>query len=146
MFERILFRTIIEQAIAAEEKAYRFYNELAEKPEYSAASEILKTLAGQELLHRTKLEELQREGSYQNLLTGFTAAEEPFQCPYPNGPEEAARDVLTQAIEREREAASFYTRIGDSLKGKKAEPLFRLLAGEEKRHIESLSACIDETA
>ncbi len=152
MFEKLLFKTILEQAIAAEEVSYQNYVEMAKKPEYETVSHILKSLAGQELLHRIKLEELQRDKNLaasavndDKLQEMAGGTKEPFRCPKGDLDDDAALRVLQQAIQHEKEALALYTRIGESLKGKKAEAIFHFLAEEEKKHITSLSTCIDDT-
>lgn len=153
MFEGILFKTILEQAIAAEERAYRYYQQIAEKPEMKGAADLLTYLAGEELLHRIKLEELQREGSAgKMLLKNIEIPEEPPPISKKERRDvplqekrETVQTVLHAAFEKEKNAYSRYSSIGNSLSGKKQEGLFRLLANEEKKHMDLIAEYLKNT-
>ncbi len=136
MFEGILFKTILDQAIAAEERAFRYYQNAAEQPDMQGAADLLTYLAGEELLHRIKLEELQREGNFDNLMLKNIRAEGKTigGVPFANE-KETLLTVLQAALEKEKNAHFRYASMGDSLSGKKQEGLFRLLAAEEKKHM-----------
>jgi rubrerythrin len=140
MFEKILFKTVLEQAIAAEERAFRYYQHAAERTDTQGAADLLTYLAGEELLHRIKLEELQREGNFENLmLKNIQAAGKTLGGAVVSNEKETLLSILQTALEKEKNAHFRYSSMGDSLSGKKQEGLFRLLAAEEKKHMDLIT-------
>ena len=71
LLRKLLLRIILEQEIVLEEKAYRFYNSLLTRAVMNDSAELLKKLLAEELIHRFKLEEVQRTGDLFVLITEY---------------------------------------------------------------------------
>jgi len=59
---------VLEDAIAFEEKAYRFYQKALSMTVVDESSHLLKRLLAAELGHRLKLEEIQKTGDPEDLI------------------------------------------------------------------------------
>jgi rubrerythrin len=142
VFRRLLLKIILERAIAFEERAYRFYEEALARSAMSEASELLKKLLAGELLHRMKLEELQRTGGVGpmavSLPRGSQDVEELSEEWPPLNPWAHKREVLEIALRKEVGAYRFYKSLADKTGLKSVRDVFAALSNEESVHMEWL--------
>jgi rubrerythrin len=133
---------VLERAIAFEEGAYRFYEEALERSAMSETSELLKKLLAGELLHRMKLEELQRTGGTSALTVPFPRGapeiEELSEEWPPLSPWAHKGEVLQTALRKEVGAYRFYKRLADRAGLKNVRDVFAALSDEESAHAEWL--------
>lgn len=142
MFEKIVFKTLLDRAITAEEEAYKYYSQRAEQYGGSEAGKLLEFLAGEELIHRIKLEELKNDESLNNFhlkeLQYDNIRFEPAETDIRpvSGDIES---VLEYALNKEKTAFESYKGLEQSVNNSVAENLFRLLAEEEQKHVHLIS-------
>ena len=139
-----LFKLVLENAIEMEEKAYNFYENAISKVEDPEPKQILRDLASQELKHRLKLEEVQREvslGRFQVTENESAETIDTIAADWPEiGSEATSQEILEIALSKEQYAYSFYTILRDKSTIKTVKEIFDALALEEKKHVDWVSA------
>jgi len=127
---------VLEFAIQAEEGAYQFYLDLAERTQNSALRRELEGFAQEELGHKQKLENLRRgeaslqvnaEGVADLQLADYLVEVEP-------GPDLSYQDALILAMKREKAAFRLYSDMAATARDSDCEKLFLALAQEEAKH------------
>lgn len=124
------------KAIRSEVEAYRFYTQVMKKTSNPILREKLSKLAGEEKRHRQILETRYLKST----------GEERAPLPPPSGPEgkgPAPKDlkpeeILTIAIQMEREAAQFYQREARKSSDMSARFMLEYLADFERGHEKAL--------
>jgi rubrerythrin len=148
MFRRLLLKILLERAIAFEERAYRFYEEALACSAMSDTSELLRKLLAGELLHRMKLEELQRTGDLGplavSLQNGERDIEELSEEWPPLHPWAHKGEVLETALRKEARAHRFYRSLAKKAALKAARDVFAALSNEESAHVEWLKEEIEK--
>jgi rubrerythrin len=140
---------ILQQAIRFEEDAYAFYTGAVEMVERPHIRQMLLDLAGQEVVHKDRL---------QTLLDGDTArimsvrkqrqiqdlklAE--YLVPRELEPDASLQDVLIVAMHREKSSNEFYTAMASIADDEAARSLFSFLAQEELVHKNKVESLYDE--
>jgi len=147
LFQRLLFKTLIEQAITAEEEAFLFYRDLQENPAFSPCSTLLQKLSSEELKHRIRLEEAQKTYNLGKLDPSsdkekalLNEQEKPWCDP---DEEESVEKTLSLALEKEESSYAFYSLLRDKTKNPQAKKIFQELAQQEKHHIEWVQDALD---
>jgi len=142
VFRRLLIKIVLERAIAFEEGAYRFYEEALARSAMSDTSALLKKLLAGELLHRMKLEELQRRGDVEPLTVSLPRGAREVEALSeewpPLNPWAHKADVLETALRKEAEAYRFYKSLAGKTGIKAVRDVFAALSSEESAHVEWL--------
>jgi len=140
MIKKILFRIILEEAIAFEEKAYQFYKSALSRAVMGESEGVLKKLLVAELKHRMKLDELQRAGNFsEHQLSDDLKQDEPIvlETPWPKlNPWSTRNEILETALHKETQAYRYYQNLSERISLKTVKDTFQLLAEEEGRHIQ----------
>jgi rubrerythrin len=151
MFRKLLLKILLERAIAFEERAYRFYEEALARSAMSDTSELLRQLLAEELLHRMKLEEMQRTGDLGllevSLPRGGAQDVEELSQEWPRlHPWAHKGEVLETALRKEAMAYRFYKSLAKKAALKAARDVFAALSGEESAHVERLKKEIEKVS
>ncbi|MBN1503094.1 ferritin family protein [Candidatus Woesearchaeota archaeon] len=129
-------KLILEHAIKFEEYSAQLYMSAVEKTKVESVKRILKQLAGQELVHKQKLETL----DYTTLgakviadkIEAIDVKDELMLTPLNEFG--SLKEVFTFASKLEVDSRDMYQQLSNSVKEKKAKKLFSWLANEEEKH------------
>ena len=139
MMRSLLLKLVVEQAIAAEERAYRFYGSVLEKGLAGEAEELVRRLRAEELAHRLRLEEVQKRGELGRLAVTEAGELRDLEAPrgrWPKlGPDSSREQVLEAALLKEKQAWAFYRVLQERSSLAFLKELFAALAAEERRHV-----------
>jgi rubrerythrin len=147
--EQMMVEGIIQRAIQVEENAYSFYTEASEMVKLPHVRDMLSELAGEEVKHKEKLEELlagdteqivaaQQSQKIQDLkLADYLVAQ-------PLDENATIQDVLTTAMQREKNAYEFYNLMASIAARGTAKDLFQFLAQEELGHKNKVEVLYDD--
>lgn len=137
---------IIQKAIKFEEYSYRLYMNASEKTDAESIKAVLIKLAGQEGIHKEKLQALAARNLSMKEATPKAVkvdlSEEILLTP----PDEL-RDLIALlkfAINLEVKAQKKYWRMAKSVEDKDASALFATLAEQEKQHENVLKDAAEE--
>lgn len=147
--EHMTIEGIIQRAIRFEEDAYDFYTGASEMVKLSHVKDMLNELAGEEVKHKEKLE---------NLLAGDTeqiiAAKQgkkiqdlklaDYLVAPPLDEDATIQDVLMNAMQREKNSYDFYNLMAGIAANEVAKGLFQLLAQEELGHKNKVEVLYDD--
>ncbi len=127
---------VLEFAIQAEEGAYRFYLDLAERTKNSALRWELQGFAQEELGHKQQLEKLrQGEASLQVNAQGVGDLKlADYLVDVEPGPDLSYQDALILAMKREKAAFRLYSQMAATAHDSGCRDLFLALAQEEAKH------------
>lgn len=125
---------ILKYAIAEEEKARDFYNELATKTGNPGTKKLLEGFAAEEEGHRTKLMDIKKgkqvlaaKERVMDLKIGD------YLVDVKPSPEMSYQDALVVAMKKEKAAFKMYTDLAHRVEGPLSE-IFLGLAQEEAKH------------
>ena len=143
------FEKLVSLAIKREEEAYDFYMKAAEDSDLKASSKLLKDLAGQEVVHKQKLEEALKEGVCDTFTCSSVEEVEKldldqYLVDIPLLPSSAPQDVLIVAIKKEAAANSFYKALSELTGNASHRSVFETLAKEEDAHKTRLQNMYDD--
>lgn len=143
------FEKLVSLAIQREEEAYDFYMKAAEDSELKASAKLLKDLAGQEVIHKQKLEEALKEGVCDTFTCSSVEEVEKldldqYLVDIPLLPSSAPQDVLIVAIKKEAAANSFYKALSELTGNSSHRTVFETLAKEEDAHKTRLQNMYDD--
>ena len=143
------FEKLVSLAIQREEEAYDFYMKAAEDSELKASAKLLKDLAGQEVIHKQKLEEALNEGVCDTFTCSSVEEVEKldldkYLVEIPLLPSSAPQDVLIVAIKKEAAANSFYKALSELTGNASHRSVFETLAKEEETHKTRLQNMYDD--
>lgn len=141
------FEEILEFAIAKEEEAADFYEDIAQKAPFSGAKEMLAEFAVEERKHQSLLEDLGRD---RGKLVGYEFERIPdlkrsnylVDREYQDGM--AYPEILRIAMKREQKAAQFYRDLIGMSDREEVTDVLRLLAQEEAKHKLKLESLYDD--
>ena len=127
---------VLGKAIRSEVEAYRFYTQAMKKTNNPILREKLSKLAGEEKRHRQILEERYKKNT----------GEDRVPLPSPGGPEGKGpspkdlepEEILTVAIQMEREAAQFYQSEARKSSDMSGRFMLEYLADFERGHEKAL--------
>jgi rubrerythrin len=143
------FEELVSLAIQREEEAYNFYMKAAEDSELKASAKLLKDLAGQEVLHKQKLEAALKDG----VCDTFTCSSieelekldlDKYLVDIPLSSSSTPQDVLIVAIKKEAAANSFYKALSELTGNATHRSVFETLAKEEDNHKTRLQNMYDD--
>jgi rubrerythrin len=139
---------IIQRAIQVEEDAYNFYAGASEMVKLPHVKEMLSELAGEEVKHKEKLEELLAGDTAQIVaakqsqkIQDLKLADYLVASPL-NG-DATIQDVLMAAMQREKNAHEFY-KLMAGLASEAVKNLFQFLAQEELKHKNKVEILYDD--
>jgi len=146
--EHITVERIIQRAIQVEEDAYRFYTTASEMVELPHVKDMLNELAGEEVRHKERLEELltgdtgqiiaaQQSQKIQDLKLADYLVAPPLDA------DATIQDVLLIAMQREKNAHEFYNLMA-GLANEATKDLFQFLAQEELKHKNRVEVLYDD--
>ena len=143
------FEKLVSLAIQREEEAYDFYMKAAEDSELKASAKLLKDLAGQEVIHKQKLEEALKEGVCDTFTCSSVEEVEKldldqYLVDIPLLSSSAPQDVLIVAIKKEAAANSFYKALSELTGNASHRSVFETLAKEEETHKTRLQNMYDD--
>lgn len=142
------FQGAIEAAIDLENQGFRHYLQALRTSRNPAAQAMLRDIAREELEHRHRLECALIEGAATDDLL--------FSQPVPTlgldyllarkalSPDSDVREVLVDAIHREKEACDFYRHLATACSGAPMASLFTSLGNDEARHLHDLEKLYEE--
>jgi rubrerythrin len=140
---------IIKQAIAGEEDAYAVYSSAAKIVKAAGAKALLLELAKDEQGHKAKLEGLLKKGISWTIAEGqfkrvadFKLGDHLVSKPVDENAD--LQQVLTTAIQREKESHELYSTMGSVSCDDTVRNLFEFLANEELTHKRRLEALYEE--
>jgi rubrerythrin len=139
---------IIQRAIQIEEDAYTFYTGASEMVKLPHVQDMLKELAGEEVKHKEKLEELLAGGTEQIVAMGEGRKIEDLKLadylvPQPLDEGATLQEVLILAMQREKNAHDFYNLMA-GLASEAVKDLFQILAQEELEHKNKVETLYDD--
>jgi rubrerythrin len=143
--KRLMLRIVLENAIIFEEKAYRYYDQVARQTVNSGVKELAERLKVEEFRHRLRLEEAQRQADISLCCTSSNeidfedqAAQMRENWPEIDGECEKSK-LLELAYRKESQARDFYLSMQKLLPLPFLKALFGNLAREEENHMEWIS-------
>jgi len=147
--EHMTVEGIIRRAIRFEEDAYSFYTGASEMVKLSHVKDILNELAGEEVKHKEKLEELLAGDTEQIVakkqsqkIQDLKLAD--YLVASPLDEEATFQDVLLAAMQREKNSYDFYNLMADIAASEVAQELFQFLAREELGHKNKVEVLYDD--
>ena len=137
----------IKRAIDAEMKAHTYYSQSALKTTNPKGKDMFRQLAALELNHYNNLKALHDSLHKGNGWTAYAGTDFSDVPPAPEGTdasrEEALKDdvlsILGKAIEDEKKASAYYTKLANETTDPAGKELFTKLAEEEKIHTKILN-------
>ncbi len=140
---------IIQRAIRFEEDAYNFYTGASEMVKLPHVEDMLNELAGEEVKHKEKLEDLLAGDIEQIVATkqsrkiqDLKLAEYLVASPLDEGA--TIQDVLMTAMQREKNSHDFYNLMAGIASSEAAKGLFQFLAQEELGHKNKVEVLYDD--
>ena len=143
------FEKLVSLAIKREQEAHDFYMKAAQDSELKASAKLLKDLAGQEVIHKQKLEAALKEGVCDTFTCNTVEEVEKldldqYLVDIPLLPSSSPQDVLIVAIKREAAANSFYKALSELTGNAAHRTVFETLAKEEDGHKSRLQNIYDD--
>ncbi len=144
---KFIFKLILEEAIAFEERAYRYYRNALERSTMEESFDLLKKLSAEKLKHRMRLEEVQNNSELSSfdasdtnrtLLSNHDSEDIESICEeWPNiSGSESRKKILQRALGRELCAQRFYRNMMNRAWPKRASCVFEALYREESNHVQ----------
>ena len=146
--EQMTAEGIIQRAIQVEENAYSFYTGVSEMVKLPHVKDMLNELAGEEVKHKEKLEDLLAGDTEQIIATGQSQKIQDLKLAEylvapPLDEDATIQDVLMIAMQREKNAHEFYNLMA-GLASEAAQDLFQFLAQEELGHKNKVEVLYDD--
>ena len=137
----------IKRAMDAEMEAHTYYSQAAQKATNPKGKDMFRQLAALELNHYNNLKALHDSLHEGNGWTTYDATQNSDTTHAPEGTdpsrEEALKDdvlsILSKAIEDEKKASAYYTKLANETTDPAGKELFTKLAEEEKVHTKILN-------
>ena len=140
---------IIQRAIRFEEDAHNFYTGASEMVKLSHVKDMLNELAGEEVKHKEKLEDLLAGDTEQIVaakqsqkIQDLKLAE--YLVASPLDEDATIQDVLMTAMQREKNSHDFYDLMAGIASSEAAKELFQFLAQEELGHKNKVEVLYDD--
>ena len=139
---------IIRRAIQVEEDAHNFYIGASKMVKLPHVQDMLNELAGEEVKHKEKLEELLAGGAEQIVAAKQSQKIQDLKLAdylvvQPLDEDATLQEVLIVAMQREKNAYDFYNHMA-GLAGEVAKGVFEFLAQEELGHKNKVEVLYDE--
>ncbi len=141
-FKTLLIRSLIEEEIVRNERAYRHLESEFARAVKEEAAELLKNLMTAQLLRRMCLQEVQRKGAYdrngfKEKKSGFIQREHPALHAGPD-PWSSPDAILHSAIVNETHTHRAHKRVSENALLGSVRDLYAYLAHEEFQYIQWL--------
>jgi rubrerythrin len=140
---------ILERAIAFEEEAHEFYTGASQMVDLPHVRDLLDGLAGEEIKHKHRLEELMAgdlrrvvAAGQERQIVDLKIAD--YLASRPLDKTASFQDVLIVAMQREKSAHDFYSRMAEVAGEQDIQQLFQFLAQEELVHKNKVETIYDE--
>jgi len=140
---------IIQRAIRFEEDACNFYTGASEMVKLPHVKDMLNELAGEEVKHKEKLEDLLAGDTEQIVaakqsqkIQDLKLAE--YLVASPLDEDATIQDVLMTAMQREKNSHDFYDLMAGIASSEAAKGLFQFLAQEELGHKNKVEVLYDD--
>jgi rubrerythrin len=139
---------IIQRAIQVEEDAHNFYTGASKLVKLSHVRDMLNELAGEEVKHKEKLEELLAGDTEQIIAAGQDHKIQDLKLAdylvsQPLNEDATFQEVLIIAMQREKNAYDFYNLMA-GLASEATKDLFQFLAQEELGHKNKIEVLYDD--
>ena len=140
---------IIRRAIQVEEDAYSFYTGASQMVKLSHVKDMLNELAGEEVKHKEKLEEL-LAGDTEQIVAAKQSQKiqdlklADYLVAPPLDEEATLQEVLMIAMQREKKSHDFYNLMAGLAASEAAKDLFQFLAREELGHKNKVEVLYDD--
>jgi rubrerythrin len=147
--EHMTVEGIIRRAIRFEEDAYNFYTGASEMVKLPHVQDMLNELAGEEVKHKERLEELLAGDTEQIVAAKQSQKIEDLKlADYlvapPLDEDATLQDVLLTAMQREKNSHDFYNLMAGMAASEAAKELFQFLAQEELGHKNKVEVLYDD--
>ena len=147
--EHMTVEGIIQRAIRFEEDAYNFYTGASEMVKLPHVQDMLNELAGEEVKHKERLEELLAGDTEQIVAAKQSQKIEDLKlADYlvapPLDEDATLQDVLLTAMQREKNSHDFYNLMAGMAASEAAKELFQFLAQEELGHKNKVEVLYDD--
>lgn len=147
--EYMTIEGIIQRAIQVEEDAYNFYTGASEMVKLPHVQDMLNELAGEEVKHKKKLEELLEGGNEKIVVAGQGHKIEDLKLadylvPQPLDEDSTLQEVLIIAMQREKSAYDFYNLMASMAASEAVGETFQVLAQEELGHKNKVEVLYDD--
>ena len=146
--EHMTVEGIIQRAIRFEEDAHNFYTGASEMVKLPHVKDMLNELAGEEVKHKEKLEEL-LAGDTEKIVAAKQGQKiqdlklADYLVAPPLDGDATIQDVLMTAMQREKNSHEFYNLMA-GLASEAAKDLFQFLAQEELGHKHKVEVLYDD--
>jgi rubrerythrin len=147
--EHITVEGIIQRAIRFEENAYDFYTRVSKLVKLSHVKDMLNELAGEEVKHKQKLEDL-LAGDIERIVAAGQSQKiqdlklADYLVAPPLDEDATIQDVLMIAMQREKNAHDFYNLMAGMAASEAAKDLFQFLAQQELGHKNKVEILYDD--
>jgi rubrerythrin len=147
--EHITVEGIIRRAIRFEEDAYSFYTGVSKMVKLPHVQDMLNELAGEEVKHKERLEEL-LAGDTEQIVAAKQGRKiedlklADYLVPQPLDEDATLQEVLVIAMQREKNAHDFYNLMAGIAASEFAKELFEFLAQEELGHKNKIEVLYDD--
>ena len=140
---------IIRRAIQVEEDAYSFYTGVSQMVKLPHVQDILNELAGEEVKHKERLEELLAGDTERIVATKKGQKIEDLKLAdylvsQPLDEDATLQEVLIIAMQREKNAYDFYHLMAGFAASEAVKELFEFLAQEELEHKNKVEVLYDD--
>lgn len=132
-------KAIIAFAVEKEVEAADFYKSLSEEESMSGVKDMFLEFAGEEMKHKTMLENLEKQGFDKSLseygfkwIPDMRRSDYLSDIPYKKGM--PYNEILTVAMKREEKALKLYNHLLEKVETEGGRKLFRILCQEEAKH------------
>jgi len=147
--EHMTVEGIIRRAIRFEEDTYNFYTGASEMVKLPHVQDMLNELAGEEVKHKERLEELLAGDTEQIVAAKQSQKIEDLKlADYlvapPLDEDATLQDVLLTAMQREKNSHDFYDLMAGMAASEAAKELFQFLAQEELGHKNKVEVLYDD--
>ncbi len=147
--EYMTVERIIQRAIQVEEDAYNFYTGASGMVKLPHVQDMLNELAGEEIKHKERLEEL-LEGDIEKIVAAGQGhkIEDLKLADYlvvsPLDEDATLQEVLIVAMQREKNAYDFYSLMSGMAASEAVRETFEFLAQEELGHKNKVEVLYDD--
>ncbi|MFO7940302.1 MAG: ferritin family protein [Bacteroidales bacterium] len=126
---------ILDFAIASEQEAVDFYNELAESSTTEDMKKVFAQFAREEIGHKTRLTKVKKEGAYHMATSQVRDLKiSDYLVEVKASAKMTYEEALIVAMKREKSAFKLYLNLAEKAPNKQMQELFHGLAQEESKH------------
>jgi rubrerythrin len=140
---------MLESAIRTEEDSYKIYQKGLRIVQSESVRELLEELAAEERQHKAKLKEMLRPEKRAEMIAQVSQEKAinfqigDYLTPREVHPNATLQDILTVAMQREKDSFQYYTAMAGITTGE-VKALFGVLASEEIKHKQRIESIYDD--